>query len=345
MPDGDTFHSVRVDTLRRETDDALSVVLAIPEALKDAFAYRPGQFVSVRIPTDGGEITRSYSLSSSPVCDPAPAFTVRLEPNGRGSGWLHRNLRPGDSLRLSAPQGRFVVAEGGRPVQLIAAGSGITPCFSMIRTLLATSDRRIALHYASRTATSVIFRADLEALRAQSQGRFSCRFHISGAHGAEARAVFFRDLRPLEGADHYICGSPGFVEDVAAHLAASGVREDAMRHEAFASPPDEAAIPAATPAAAGGMAAILRITLDGAEAIAPVLAGQSLLDAALAAGLDVPNSCRSGVCGSCMAKLRDGAVDQKPGSKGLSRRDSEKGMVLACQSRAVSASVWLDYDF
>lgn len=334
------FHAVEVARRTPETDDTVTLTLAVSEPLRDRFRYRAGQFLSLLVPSAEGELVRSYSISTSPACDGKLAITVRRVPGGRVSNWLHDHAPPSSLLRATAPQGRFTVSDTQAPVVMVAAGSGITPCFSMIRTLLTTSDRKVTLVYASKSAHSIIFERELRRLADAAPQQFECCFHISGEHGEGARDRFFRMLEPRPGAEYYVCGAPFFVKAVRTHFLGRGVGEASIRFEAFSSPDRVAA-----PAAVESRPAALKVTLDGALFSAAVVPGQSLLEAGLAAGIDLPHSCQSGHCGSCMAMLRDGEVAQPATSQALSRKEIEQGFVLACQSRPTSAEVWLDYDY
>ena len=340
MGAGAQFHSIEVAHVQRQTEDTLSLTLSIPASLADAFRYRSGQFLSVRIPGPHGALVRSYSLSSSPVCDAAPVITVRRVVGGQGSSWLHTHVRAGDPLDVSTPQGRFVLSDSQKDVVMIAGGSGITPCMSMMKTLLATSGRNIHLIYASKSAGSIIFHDALHRQRAAFETRLTCHFHISANHAEDARAVFFARILPEPDREYYICGAPAFVESVSRHLTGAGVPAEAIHVEAFSSPGEQQAT---TPVSAIPDV-MLKITLDGSDSRVPVAEGQTLLDAAMRGAIDVPHSCQSGHCGACMAMLRAGSVVQSQESRALSRNEIDRGYVLACQCRAASAEIWLDYD-
>src|SRR5690242_4635237 len=177
------FHPLSVAEVIEETHDAKSIVFAIPDALRQVFRYRAGQFLTLEVPWAGAILRRCYSLASSPQCDPAPKVTVKRVADGRVSNWLNDNVRKGDMLSVLPPEGRFVLTDTDAPLVLFAGGSGITPVISLIKTALATGSRPIALLYANRDARSIIFRHELEALSAKHPGRIFVDHHLDDEKG------------------------------------------------------------------------------------------------------------------------------------------------------------------
>ena len=154
--------SLAVADVVSETHDACSLVFDVPAGLEERFRYRAGQFLSFKVPYEGKVLTRSYSLSSSPECDPRPKVTVKRIEEGRISNWINDAVGPGDDLMVVPPAGRFVLNEKKRPITFFAAGSGITPCMSLVKTALLTTDRDLRLVYANRDERSIIFESELE---------------------------------------------------------------------------------------------------------------------------------------------------------------------------------------
>jgi 3-ketosteroid 9alpha-monooxygenase subunit B len=338
------FHELRVARIVEETADARSFVLDVPAALVPRFGYRAGQFLTFRVPWGEGALLRCYSLSSCPETDPAPQVTVKRVADGRISNWFHDALRASDPLWATPPAGRFVLRESARPLALFGGGSGITPLLSLARSALASTRRAVRLLYANRDAQSVIFRAQLEALAAAHPGRLVVSHHLDAerglldAAGARAAAAGARD------ADCYLCGPAPFMALVESALAAAGVPRERVRIERFASPADgEApaeALAAEAPAAPAPAEVVVHI--DGRSHRVPYRAGQSLLKAAQAAGLDPPFACQEGYCGTCAARLLRGRVEMAVNDV-FSAAEVAEGHVLTCQARAVGDACEVRY--
>ena len=310
------------------------------------FAYLPGQFLTFRVPHPDGEILRSYSLSSAPSADADMSVCVKRVARGRGSNWMNDHLRDGASISASRPAGRFTLRDSKAPLLLIAGGSGITPILSLCKQALLSTGRTVRLVYANRDAASVIYESELGVLRECFARRFDCRLWLDDQRGLMTEA----DIAAAAGAARphcYICG-PARLMDMAEATLDQLLGDGAtILSERFLSPDepgaDEAA--AALSSAAAPAPAAFRLTLDETDHVVPLSPGQTLLQAALAAGIDAPKSCTEGHCGACMAQLREGQVHMAT-TKALSRRNAERGHVLACQSRAASAQpIWLDFDF
>ncbi len=345
---GGTFHRLTVKAVREETAEARSFVLA-PAAREAAlYRYRPGQFLTFRIPLPAGEILRSYSLSSAPCSDPDLCVCVKRVAEGRGSNWINDHLTAGASILASRPAGRFVLGEGesevGRPLLLIAGGSGITPCISLVKQALFESDRAVKLVYANRDAASVIYRESLDLLQERFAGRFACQHWLDAERGFLTAADIALAAQGWEASDCYICGPEPLMTLAEDRLEGLLSPQSRILTERFVSPDDpEAEAPTPAPRASG--ITTFRLTLDEEEHVVPITAGQTLLQAAIAAGIDVPSSCIQGHCGTCMAHLKSGQVAMAS-TKALSKRNIERGHVLACQARpSADEPVWLDFDF
>ena len=344
---GPSYHRLTVKAVREETADARSFVL-LPERGQEAlFRYRPGQFLSFRIPHDTGEIVRSYSLSSAPSTDPEMTVCVKRVAGGRGSNWFNDCLVAGARIEATRPAGRFVLQANERPLLLIAGGSGITPCISLIKQALVETGRAVKLLYANQNAASVIYRETLDMLEARFAGRFTCRHWFDDARGFLTAAEIAAAGEGWEAADCYVCGPDPLMDLAAETLERQFGKGATILTERFLSPDDPVPKPAtaAVPdASADSPIERFRLTLDGEDHNVPITGSQTLLQAALAAEIDAPNSCTEGHCGTCMARLRAGAVTMAS-TRALSKRNIERGYVLACQSRPSSAApVWLDFD-
>ncbi len=336
-------HELRVRRIVQETSDARSIVLEIPEELQSRFAYRAGQFLSFKIPYRGVILVRSYSLCSSPDCETEHKIAVKRVDDGRISNWMHDELREGDTLMVTPPAGFFLLNRESRKIVLFSGGSGITPVISIIKSALATGDRRLKLIYANRNAESIIFKDELESLTARHPDRFELVHSFDDVDG-------FLDVDRVKGyaegetgSDFYLCGPGPFMATVEAALEEVGVHMDRIHVEHFASPTDPTAVAEETSSTADETAPeTITIVLDGETHEVPYTAGERVLQAARRAGLEPPFSCEEGYCSCCMAKLAEGRV-MMVANDCLTPELLKEGWVLTCQSRCISAKVRVEY--
>lgn len=339
------FHRLTVKAVREETTEAKSFQLQPERGETALFRYRPGQFLTFLIERPEGPVTRSYSLCSTPATDPAMTVCVKRVEGGIGSNWFCDWVTQGMRLQATPPSGRFVLHEGEAPLLLIAGGSGITPCIGIVKQALFETGRRVKLLYANRDRASVIYHDDLAGLASRFAERFTCQHWLDDAKGYLAAADIRAAADGWEGADCYICGPEPLMELAEETLETFFDGKTRILIERFLSPeaPAEPS-PAAAPPPSAAPLERFHITLDGEERDVPLTPGQTLLEAALTAGLDVPNSCQEGHCGTCMAKLKSGEVSMTS-TRALSKRNKERGLILACQARpATLEPLWLDFD-
>jgi 3-ketosteroid 9alpha-monooxygenase subunit B len=339
-------HELRVARVIDETADARSFVLEVPPALAERFRYRPGQFLSFKVPFEGKVLTRSYSLASSPDCDAEHKVTVKRIADGRVSNWMNDRLRAGDRVQVTPPAGFFVLNEGGREIVLFGGGSGITPVISIVKSALATTRRHLLLVYANRDERSIIFRDELEALARSHPDRFRIVHSLDVRDGFLDEAGVKRLAAGRLGADFYLCGPGAFMATVESALLALGVPMERIHIERFASPPDPGVLAPDAPDAADAQGETvpekITIVLDGVAHEVPYQAGERVLHAARRAGLDPPFSCEEGYCSCCMAKLALGEVKMHANDC-LSKELLAEGWVLTCQSRCVSRKIRIEY--
>lgn len=344
---GVTYRRLTVKAVHQETADAHSFTLRPERGEEALFTYRPGQFLTFRIPHNGGEIRRSYSLSSAPQFDPDMKICVKRVADGRGSNWLIDNLIAGSRIEASVPAGRFLLRSGNAPLLLIAGGSGITPCISLIKHALADTDKRVKLVYANQSTDSIIYREALEFLAERYRDRFVCEHWLDDLSGLMTQSDIMVAIREWQEADHYICG-PDSLMDMAEQTIGEELGPDSViLTERFVSPDDvdaasnvEASQLVSTPCPIQSFS----LHLDGKAYDVPISGTQTLLQAAEAAGVDVPKSCTEGHCGTCMAHLREGQVTMAS-TRALSKRNIDRGLVLACQARPSSPEqIMLDFD-
>jgi len=342
------FHALTVARADRLTDDAAAITFSVPDELRDVFAFRPGQSLTLR----RGDERRSYS-----ICAPtgaAPRIGVREVPGGAVSGWLVHEVRPGDVVEVQAPAGAFSpdLTTGGRHV-LIAAGSGITPLLSIASSLLAATDAEVTLVYGNRRADTVMFADELADLKDAHPTRLHL-VHVlsreaqevelfSGRLDAERLRRLLPALVEVARVDHWwLCGPFGLVTAATDVLTAFGVDRRAVHRELFYVedlPPAENHHVESAP----GPGAEVTLRLDGRTTTVTVPAGVAILDAAQRTRPDLPFACKGGVCGTCRARLVTGTVEMRR-NYALEEDELAAGYVLTCQSQPTSDVVEVDYD-
>lgn len=350
------FHALTVADIRRETPDSVSLALSVPDSLKSEFRFTPGQFLTVRTVLGGEECRRSYSICSG-ADEPEMRVAIKKTPGGRFSTFANEILRPGAQLDVMPPEGRFTAdATYGRRLVFFAAGSGITPVLSIIRSALAAGpESRVTLFYGNRTTTSIMFREALEDLKDRYLDRLSV-FHIlsresqdidilNGRIDAEKVALLARTVvRPDEVDGYFLCGPYGLVEEGRAALLAAGVEAPRIKIELFSADGTPKSAPVVVGAAdQPATAARVDCVLDGVTYHLDVKADQHVVDAAHEQGVELPYSCKGGMCCTCRCKVAEGEVVMDV-NYSLEPWEIEAGFVLACQSRPVGQKVKLDFD-
>ncbi|MCD6639414.1 MAG: ferredoxin--NADP reductase [Nocardioides sp.] len=336
---------VRVVEVVKETADAHSLVL---EALgEDRFDYRPGQFLTVRVPSDrAGGAARCYSLSSSPLRDDRLKVTVKRTRDGYASNWLCDNVTAGDELEVLPPAGTFVPADLDTDFLLLAGGSGITPVLSILKSALHGGKGRVTLVYANRDEASVIFRDELVALTAEFPDRLSVVHWLESVQGLPTEPALRHLLAPYDDREAFVCGPGPFMDLAARTLTGLGMPRERVHQEVFTSlegdPFAEVELPTAVDDGAG-VTAELVVELDGDVTTHEWPAGARLLDVLLAAGRPAPYSCREGACSACACVLQEGTVELER-NEVLEEADLADGIILSCQARATAPVVKVSYD-
>ncbi|MGW5317642.1 2Fe-2S iron-sulfur cluster-binding protein [Nocardia thailandica] len=331
--------TLRVVAVVEETAEARSLVFEVPEAAAERFAYRPGQFLTLRVPGSEGAVARCYSLASSPFTGEPPKVTVKRTAGGYASNWLCDNIVAGDTLEVLPPSGAFTPASLDTDLLLFAAGSGITPVMSILRSALARGGGRVVLCYANRDESSVIFAAELRELAARYPERLTVLHWLESVQGLPGAAALAALAAPFPGYEAFVCGPGPFMDAVRAALGGAGWPRERITSEVFTSlSGDPFAETEAITATEGEDAATVEVELDGAVHSLSWPRSRTLVDVMLAGGLDVPYSCREGECGSCAATVVDGEVSM-PGPTVLEPEDIAAGYTLACQARPCSGTV------
>lgn len=324
------YYPLRVERIVEETPDSKSFVLEIPEALRETFRYRAGQFLGFRVEVDGHRLVRCYSLASSPDTDSVHKVTVKRIADGRVSNWMNENVRPGDVLEVMHPNGVFCLqTERETPLVLFGGGSGITPIMSILKTALATTTRPVKLVYANRDESSIIFREELATLQAAHADRFELVHRLDDREGFVDEAGVVREVGARLDADFYVCGPGPFMDVVEKALAGLGVAEGQVFIERFESPSDEPVEGAAIDASEG---TTVIVELDGEQTEVVVGEGETILAAARRVGLEPPFACEEAYCGCCMARVVEGEVDMRMNDGGIDQKQIQEGWVLTCQA-------------
>jgi ring-1,2-phenylacetyl-CoA epoxidase subunit PaaE len=355
------FHRLKVARIAADTDDARIVSFDVPAALRDEFTFAPGQYLTLRSEVGGEDLRRSYSICAAPA-DGALRVGVRRVPGGRFSNWLHSGLREGDELDVLPPQGRFVVPPAGngapRHLLCVAGGSGITPIIAILKSTLAAEPATHAtLVYANRRVASTMFKEELQDLKNRHLARFALvplysREAVGDSEllagrldGAKLDALLDAGVIHLHpDTQAFVCGPSGMNDALAAALARRGLSEAQIHVERFGVPDSagDAHLHDAQPGDAEG--AQLIVERDGRRHALVFAPGTpSILDAAAAAGIDVPYSCKSGVCATCRAKVLDGRV-RMDRNFALPADELAAGFVLTCQAHPLTERVVVSYD-
>ncbi len=352
------FHRLAIADVRRETAEAVSIAFSVPEDLRADFAFTSGQYLTLRTTVDGEEIRRSYSICSGLDDGELRVAIKRLE-GGLFSCFANENLRPGDTIEVMPPMGRFGIAPdpaAARTYVGFAAGSGITPILSIIKSVLAREPRsRFVLFYGNRSSSSIIFKEAIEDLKDRFVERLAVHHILSreaqdvallnGRLGRDKVQALMRTTGEISAVDHvFVCGPSAMIEEVTGTLKDLGVSPERIHVEVFA-PAAESASRPRPPAsrAAEATGAKLSLRLDGVTHTFAMRPDETVLDAALRQGFDLPYSCRGGMCCTCRARLVDGqaTMDQ---NFSLEPWEVAAGFVLTCQCRPTSPALAVDFD-
>ena len=353
------FHPLRVAEVRRETDDSVVLSFEVPGALADTFRFEPGQYLTLKRGTGPEEARRSYSICSAP--GERLRVGVRRVPRGLFSPWVTGVLKAGDTLDVMEPQGKFgavLARERPRHVLLIAGGSGITPILSILRTLLEQGEHtRCTLLYGNRTAASTMFKEELEDLKNRHLTRLALHAVFSreqmdspmaaGRLDAERIALFLRTLIDPRGIDQaFICGPHAMNDNAEAALRTAGVPAERIHVERFGLPPGALdGVAEHEPQPEDADYATLTLVRDGLTRTIQFdkESDPNILEAAARQGLDVPYSCKSGVCATCRARLIEGEV-RMDRNFALEKADLEAGFILTCQAHPLTDRVVVSFD-
>lgn len=355
------FYPLKIKDIRPETVDCVSVALEVPEDLRDTFRFAPGQYLTFRSQLQDGEIRRSYSICSCPAEGELRVAIKKVE-GGRFSTYANHELKAGDTLDVMTPMGKFTPKRtdiAHKHYVAIAAGSGITPIMSIMKHVLETEPgSSFTLIYGNRNRNTIIFREDIEGLKNRYMQRLRV-YHIlsrelmdvplfNGRITADKIDEFCHALIDIKTIDEaFICGPEDMILSVRERLTNMGVPSAHVHMELFSSPDQPKATHqkwVADHAADNGPVSKVSITLDGVTfEMDLAYNGDSILDAALKQGADLPYACKGGVCCTCRAKITEGTVDMEV-NYALEPDEVEKGFVLTCQAHPRTDRVAVDFD-
>ena len=357
------FHTVKIAEVRRETPDTVSIALDIPEEQRKDFSYVQGQYLTFRVFIDGEDVRRTYSICSSPL-DKELRVAVKKMDGGRFSTWANEKLKAGEPVEVMPPMGNFFSKVN--PAQkkhyiAFAAGSGITPVMSILKTVLAVEkESEFTLIYGNRGSSSIIFREELEALKNKYMSRFTL-YHVfsreatefpvfNGRIDNEKCGQLFRSLVDVQSGDEFfICGPGDMIVAVSGELEKAGIDKSKIHYELFTSPSDAGNQLNHAPKKEikkqyAGDKSTVKVILDGIHTTFELAAeGESILDAAHRHGADAPYACKGAVCCTCRAKVREGKVEMAL-NYSLTDEEIANGFVLTCQAHPVTETVVVDFD-
>ena len=353
------FHSLKVKKVEKETEDCVSIEFEIPENLKETFLFKQGQNLTIKKNLNGEELRRSYSICTSPFENKLKVAVKKAE-GGVFSTWANKELKQGDVLEVLPPTGKFYTElnpSQKKNYVAFAAGSGITPILSIIKTTLVTEPKStFTLVYGNRTKSSIIFKEDLEALKDKFIDRFRV-YHILSKELMEAQInngridvdklelLFTKVIDQKACNEFFICGPEEMIFCIKGYLEGGGVSTNKIHFELFTIPGQKKSeVETATSNIEEGPRAKVSVKLDGIVFDFDLTyESESILDAALKQGADLPYACKGGVCTTCKAKLVEGEVNMDV-NWGLEPDEVAKGFILTCQSHPKTSKVVIDFD-
>ncbi|TXT34848.1 MAG: ring-1 2-phenylacetyl-CoA epoxidase subunit PaaE [Chitinophagaceae bacterium] len=352
------FEPLTISDIRKETNDCVSIAFDIPAAVKNNFQFTQGQHLTLKTKINGEEIRRSYSICSSPF-DNEIRVAIKKVPNGIFSTYANEQLRKGNIIEVMPPSGKFFTpldAAATKQYIAFAAGSGITPIFSIIKTTLLTEpNSSFTLVYGNKNRHSIIFKEALEALKNRFMGRLSIVYilsrektdasiHFGRIDAEKCEALCKLLIDPKKAAATFLCGPETMIFDVKNVLQKIGVDEKNIHFELFAASKVKKNVADIGVKLNNTVQSNVTVKQDGISFDFNVpFEGESILEAALKSGADLPFACKGGVCCTCKAKLIEGEVDMDV-HYGLEQEEIEHGFILTCQSHPRTEKIVIDFD-
>ncbi len=352
------FYPLSIKEIKQETADCISISFNIPDELKDTFTYKQGQSVTMKTSINGEEVRRTYSLCSSPLSNEF-RVAIKLLKDGLFSNYVHKNFKVGDVLDVMPPIGKFyseVHIENAKNYVAFAAGSGITPIISIIKTILLTEPKsKVTLVYGNKNSNSIIFKTELEDLKSsffqQLQIIHTFSREETDSPINEGRIDEFK-LKQLSTIIRYnnvheffICGPEEMIVCVKNFLELKNIEKQKIHFELFIASGRKTTTNKTETNTTNASTSFVSVKADGRTFSfnLPNSSNVSILDAAIQNGADLPYSCKGGVCTTCKAKLVEGKVDMDV-NWGLEQEEVDKGFILTCQSHPTTEKVVIDFD-
>ena len=344
------FHTLRVAKIEKETPNAVSIAFEIPEPLRGEFAFKAGQYVTVKHHMNGVEIRRAYSIHTAPGSKYLK-IGVKKVTNGTFSVFANDELQEGDSLEVMPPEGKFIVVPDAKASNYYAAfvaGSGITPVLSIIETVLREEpNSKFLLVYGNQSQLEAMFHSTLLKLAREFPQRLQLEFIYSRKHEDDARFgridrstvnYFLKNKFEFTTFDaFYLCGPEPMIDEVSSTLKEQGINEKLIHFELF------------TTAEEGLLVephegdTEISVTVDDETETFTMSKATSILEATLDKGMDAPYSCQGGICSTCIARITEGKAEMRK-NQILTDGEIAEGLILTCQAHPTSAKVVIDYD-
>jgi ring-1,2-phenylacetyl-CoA epoxidase subunit PaaE len=349
------FNSLQVVDVVRETADAVSVAFKVPEPLQKEYTFKQGQYLTLKFKINGEELRRSYSICSS-YYENELRVAIKKVKDGRVSTHIFNNLKAGDVVEVMTPMGNFFTemnAANKKTYVLFAGGSGITPMFSIMKTVLKEEPQsRIILFYGNNDESSIIFKKQIEELGVKNADRLNIIHVLNAAptnHPELLKGMMTKEknieliknyVDATVPAEYFICGPGVMMDNVVAALKELKIDESKVHIEYFSSPVSAETVKPSADVTKGATATII---IDGDEHVIELQDNEAILEAALRVGLDAPYACQGGSCCTCRALLQEGKVEMAV-NYALSASEVKQGFILTCQSRPTSPTVVVNYD-
>lgn len=344
------FHSLVIKEIIKETSSAVSILFEIPNDLQKTYAFTAGQYVTVRTKVNGEELRRAYSICSSEQSGELKIAVKAIE-NGLFSNYAYNVLKAGDTIEVAPPEGNFLLEtnkENSKRYLAFAAGSGITPILSMIKTVLENEPKStFTLVYGNKTAESTLFKNELDALSKKFIARLNIKYVLSqeekngtlyGRINKETVNYIVRDkFNHLNFDKFFLCGPEEMINEVSQTLTEDGFLKENINYELFVSSADKKDI-----STADGISEIT-VLVDDEETTFTMDQKDTILAASLRHNIDAPYSCQGGVCSSCMGKVTEGHAIMSSNSI-LTDDEIEEGLVLTCQAHPTTPKISIDFD-
>jgi ring-1,2-phenylacetyl-CoA epoxidase subunit PaaE len=347
-----SFHKLTIKNIKKEANNAISIAFNVPETLKDTFAFKAGQYITLKANLNGDEVRRDYSLCSSPKSGELK-IAIKAVKEGTFSSYANSELQVGDVLEVAPPKGRFIFEPNDsktKNIAAFAAGSGITPILSIIKCALEEEvHSKVILVYGNKSTEDTMFFNELLELHHQYKDRFSIQFVFSQQDTDDSifgriekstvNYVMLNKYKHVEVDAFYLCGPEAMIHVVKDVLTDNGIDKERIHFELF-----KAAKPVEIEekVSVAGKTTVT-ITVDDETTTFEMSQKQTVLEAALDEDIDAPYSCQGGICSSCLARLKEGEITMRQNNI-LTESEVAEGLILTCQAHPTTSTIVVDYD-